>query len=61
MNILKGVFDTLQDFLFERRQNWYQKLTLRTQNGQFLASLNQVVIQDMKNSFKKAHLDAKIY
>ena len=38
-----------------------KKLSLKTENTQFLTALYQVVLQDIKKSFEEAHLDAKIY
>ena len=37
------------------------KMTSKTENTQFEAALNQVVLQDIKKSFTEAHFDAKIY
>ena len=37
-----------------------KKLTLKTENGQFVSAVNQFVIQDIKKSFEEAHFDAKI-
>ena len=38
-----------------------KKLTLKTENGKFLISLPQVVLQDIKKSIEGAHWDAKNY
>ena len=35
-----------------------QKLALKIENGQFLTTLNQVVLQDIKKLFEEVHLDA---
>ena len=36
-------------------------MTLKTENGQFLTVLNQVVLQDIKTFFEDAHLNAQFY
>ena len=38
-----------------------KKLTLKTDNGQFLTVLNQVVLQDIKTFFEDANLNAQFY
>ena len=38
-----------------------KKLTLKNENGQFLTALNQIVLQDIKESLSEADLDTKIY
>ena len=38
-----------------------QRLQGKTKNSQYLKALNQVFLQNVKNPFREAHLDAKIY
>ena len=38
-----------------------KQCTLKTENTQFFIANNQVVLLNIKRSFEKAHLDAKIY
>ena len=38
-----------------------QKLTLNSENAQFLMTLPQTVLQDIKKSFEYVHCDVKIY
>ena len=40
---------------------WPQKLTLNSLNAQFLTTLHQKFLQDIKKSFEYVHLDVKIY
>ena len=38
-----------------------QEMTAKIENIPFLTALNQVILQDIKKSFEKAHLNAKMY
>ena len=38
-----------------------KKLTLKTENAQFLTAPNQVVLQNIKKSFEESHLETKAY
>ena len=40
---------------------WPRKLTLNSENAQFLMALPQTVLQDGKKSFEYVHWDVKIY
>ena len=40
---------------------WPPKLTLKTENVQFLTVFNQKLLQDIKKSSEEVHLDAQIY
>ncbi len=40
---------------------WPRKLTLNSENAQFLMTLPQTVLQDIKKSFEYVHWDVKIY
>ena len=40
---------------------WPQKLTLNSENNQFLTTMPQTVLQDIKKFFGYVHWDVKIY
>ncbi len=40
---------------------WPRKLTLNSENAQFLTTLTQTVLQDIKKSFEYVYWDVKIY
>ena len=42
-------------------QFWTKKLTLKTENVKLLTSLPQVILQDIKKSFKGAYWSAKVF
>ena len=37
------------------------KMSLKTENTQFLTALNQIVLQDIKKHFEDAQCDEKVY
>ena len=55
------IFEYKNNFQEDQVDFWTKKFTLKTEKVKFLTSLPQVVLQDTKKSFERAHWDAKNY